>query len=275
MFEFDDIIEEAVADVIEQAQNETQVEQMSFDPNSTDGYQYMIMLIENLNLGTHAYDKKEQHHFYNMLMHVMRSLCSKYTGDIIFYNYTTKQYNSEITGRIYESIPKSVGIGRYHSSQSCVSLTVKFSFDDDLSINARLSKLLRMFTAIESFKFHMTESYYKEKYNVYNCFLFKNAIICDEWAPMQKDKINIKDIYKNFHDASNYDKAFNDKIVWYYKDFFLNKDDSNELLVPVIEELKHLMALRWAIKVDSNYLRQFGHLPRQSFAEKFMRQKRT
>jgi hypothetical protein len=92
---------------------------------------------------------------------------------------------------------------------------------------------------------------------------------------MQKDKINLKDIYKNFHDASNYDKAFNDKIVWYYKDFFLNKDDSNELLVPVIEELKHLMTLRWAIKVDSNYLHQFGHLPRQSFAEKFMRQKRT
>jgi hypothetical protein len=45
MFEFDDIIEEAVADVIEQAQNETQVEQMPFDPNSTDDYQYMIMLI--------------------------------------------------------------------------------------------------------------------------------------------------------------------------------------------------------------------------------------
>ena len=55
----------------------------------------------------------------------------------------------------------------------------------------------------------------------------------------------------------------------------MNKDDSNELLNPVIEELKHLMALRWAIKVDANYVRQFHHRPRQSFAEKYMRQKRT
>ena len=54
----------------------------------------------------------------------------------------------------------------------------------------------------------------------------------------------------------------------------MDKGVSNELLNPVVEELKQLMSLRWAIKIDANYLRQFGHIPRQSFAEKIMRQKR-
>jgi hypothetical protein len=177
MFEFDDIIEEAVADVIEQAQNERRVEQILFDPMTTDGYQYMLTLITNTNLELdYSYDKKEQQHFFNMLMHVMNSLCSECTGDIIFYNSTTKQHNSEITGRLYENMPKNEAIKHYFGYQSWVALVVKFSFRDDLSINVRLSKLLRMFTAIQSFKSHVSYNLYRdEDFNPYSCFMFKNT----------------------------------------------------------------------------------------------------
>ena len=274
MFEFDDIIEEAVADVIEQAQNETKVEQMPFDPNSTDDYQYMLMLMENVNSSVRIYNKKEEFSFFRMLMNIMQTVSCECIGDIIFYNTTKKQYNSEITGRLYEHMPKNETIERYFSYQSWVALVVKFSFRDDLSINARLSKLLRMFTGIQSFKSHVSYNPYRdEDFNPYSCYMFKNDN--DKWTPMQKDKINLKDIYKNFSNASNYNKAFNDKIVWYYKDFFMNSDVSNELLNPIIEELKYLMSLRWAIKVDANYLRQFGHYSRNMLSENILHYRRN
>lgn len=269
MFDFDDIIEEAVADVVEQSQKEIEVGRPEFDPDETDGYQYMLMLIENINSFTHEYDKDKQHHFFNMLMHIMRSLCSECTGDIIFYNYTTKEYNSEITGHIYEQLLTSVRIERHHRSQSYVALVVKFSFKNDLSIYARLSKLLRMFTAIESFKNYMPESPYTERYNLYNCFLFKN--IDDKWTPTQEDRINIKDIYEIFHDAKSYKMKQEVKIIYYYKDLFMNKDASNELLRPVIDEFIYLVNVRWCIKVDANYYKQRGYYSKHLIVEAYKR----
>ena len=274
MFDFDDIAEEAIADVVEQSQKEIEVERPEFDPDEIDGYQYMLMLVVNVNSSMHVYDKKEQHNFFRMLMSIMQTVSSDCTGDIIFHKYHTKECNSEITGK---ELPLPVVCTIYPNAQfnAWVSLIVKFSFRDDLSINARLSKLLRMFTGIQSFKGHVLYNPYKdEDFNPYSCYVLKNNS-SGWWSPMQKDKINIKHIHQFFHDALNYDKTFNDKIVWYYKDFFMEKSDSNELLNPVNEELKQLMSLRWAIKIDANYLRQFGHIPRQSFAEKIMRQRKS
>ena len=123
------LIEEAVADVIEQAQNETQVEQMPFEPNSTDDYQYMLAYGESIRDAFITKTKKEDISAY-------ASCALLWIIDIIIL-YTKKQYNSEITGRLYEYAKKWNNRTLFFLSiMGCIGRQVLIW--DDLSINARL-----------------------------------------------------------------------------------------------------------------------------------------
>lgn len=261
MFDSDDIFSNLVDEI--STSDELEIKSGVKDPNVCDDYQYMVMFLsESQHPNSEVennYTLSAYHYIMSTFMHlgikadgVVFDACipanSEYSDESEeqkqekLRRYRMMKCDDSYMGELKDDLDYFIYSGNWHTLFRHI-VFVKFSLKKHTLRNNILT-VARLFTVFDNFI--KQDTYFKDK----SPFLYKN--VDDKWKMMSFNRYEaIKEVGSIWRIALPYRKEYENKLVFYVKDFFY-KDEGIRRTYDICRVFKKIMEKRHNLLIEAN-----------------------
>lgn len=270
MFDSDDIFSNLVDEI--STSDALEIKSGVKDPNVCDDYQYMVMFLSDSKLPNSDVENNWTLSAYHYMMTTFMHLGIKADGVVFdacipanseysdeseeqkqekLRRYCMMKCDDSYMGELKDDLGYFIYSGNWYTLFRHI-VFVKFSLKKHTLRNNILT-VARLFTVFDNFI--KQDTYFKDK----SPFLYKN--VDNKWKMMSFNRYDaIKDVSMFWKYAFSYKKEFEDKLVFYVKDFFY-KDEGIRCTQDICRVFKKVMDKRHNILIKANDERMKDEFP--------------